>query len=72
MLKNNFVKFFLIKDSPYHPNITQHLRMRAFEQLAQKTPNYQKIERPLINEKPNKQSIEFIVREKKNKYNKTC
>lgn len=72
MLKNNFFKFFLIKDSPYHPNITQHLRMRAFEQLAQKTPNYQRIERPLINERPHKQSIEFIVREKKNKYNKTC
>jgi len=46
--------------------------MRAFEQLAQKTPNYQRIERPPINERPYKQSIEFIVREKKNKYNKTC
>lgn len=68
MLKNNFFKNFYQK-TPYNSQI---LRMRAFKQLATNTLNYQRIERLSINEWPYKQSIEFIVREKKNKYNKTC
>lgn len=68
MLKNNFFKIFYQKT----PSNSQVLRMRAFKQLATNTLNYQRIERLPINEWPYKQSIEFIVREKKNKYNKTC